>query len=177
MASRLLNIIESVKNNAGEEIYEKVISSYGSVEDKLTPTKQSKLVKGILNELESNCDQDMIAKIMKPCGHKCISNGKIAKAKEIYKKSESLEHFLELLNEQHIGGGLLYVKDGKIIAIYSECYCGLPKYVKGMPASLCNCSVGWLERLFSLVFEKELKVKKIHTVLEGASQCLFEIDM
>jgi len=81
------------------------------------------------------------------------------------------------LNEQHIGGGKLHIKDGKIIVIYTKCYCGLAKYVKDMPYEYCYCSTGWFERLFTSVLEKEVEVRKLQTITEGYDKCVFEINI
>lgn len=175
MDKRVKNIFESIRENAGAEAYENIIKACGSLDDNATQKKQFQYVKCMLSEIENNYGSKFIAKIMKPCGHQYISNATINKAKATYKKSENLEDFLRLLNEQHIGGENLHIKGDKIIGIYNKCYCGFPKQIKGMSYEYCNCSAGWFEKLFSYVFEKNVEVKKIQTILEGSDKCVFEI--
>lgn len=177
MANKALRILESIRENTDAEVYDSMIKAYGVPEEKATPSKQFEYVKAMLCGLEHTCGAEATAKVMKPCGHQCISDGTIAKAKDVYKKAKNMDDFLNLLNERHIGGGKLHRKDGKIIGVYEKCYCGLPKYGKGMSPVYCNCSVGWFERLFSSVFEREVEVRKLQTILDGSDQCVFEITL
>lgn len=175
MLFKALQILESIKENAGYEAYENIIKSCGSLGDNATPNKQSEYVRDMLNELENAYGAEMAVKVMRPCGYQCITDGIIKKAKIEYKKSESLDDFLKRLNELHIGGGGLHISDGRIIGVYEKCYCGLPKYAKGLSPEYCNCSAGWFEKLFSEAIGKNVEVRKIKTILEGADQCLFQI--
>ena len=87
-----------------------------------------------------------------------------------------MSEFLRLLNDQYIGGGQLRIdENGKIIGTYLKCYCGIAKVIKVMPSCYCECSAGWFEKLFSEVFERRVEVKLIHTILDGYSECVFEI--
>jgi predicted hydrocarbon binding protein len=164
MPNRIERILESIKTNAGEEIYERVISTCGETD-----------IKAILFELEKYCGAEGISNVMKPCGYQCISSNMIKRAKAIYKASKNLEDFLRLMNDERIGGGKLHLKDGKIIGIYEKCYCGLAKKVKDLSPLFCYCSEGWYEQLFSSVFEKPVEVKKLQTILDGSIKCEFEI--
>jgi predicted hydrocarbon binding protein len=177
MGNKALQILDSIKGNIGIEVYDRIIRSCGVLDEKPTPTKQSQYVKSILYELEKICGEEMVAKVMKPCGYHCISKSIVARAKEIYMKSENIDHFLRLLNEEHIGGGKLHLKEDKIIGVYEKCYCGLPKLVKKMPSAYCNCSVGWLECLFSSVFKKKVSAIKIQSILDGSDKCVFEVSV
>ena len=175
MANKAQRILESVKINAGTEIYDNIINTYGILEEKASPNKQAKYIQDLLSDLENSCGSETVLKVMKPCGHQCISNTAIMKAKELYSKVESLEDLLKLLNENHIGGGKLHIKDRSIIGVYDSCYCGIAKQAKGLSACYCNCSAGWFEKLFSSVLEKDIEVKKLQTILGGSDQCIFEI--
>lgn len=55
MPNRIDRILESIKANAGNEIYENVIRACGVLDEKATPNRQSKYLKAMLNELESVC--------------------------------------------------------------------------------------------------------------------------
>ena len=39
----------------------------------------------------------------------------------------------------------------------------------------CECSAGWYMRLFSEVFEKNVTVKIVDTIVNEAKECTFEI--
>ena len=164
MSNRIERILESININAGIDIYERVKELCGESD-----------VKAILAELENACGGEVVTQVMKPCGQQCIPESFIARAKSIYAETDSIEDFLNLLNETRIGGGKLHIKDDKIIGIYEKCYCGLAKKVKGLSPLFCYCSEGWYERLFSSVLEKPVKAKKVRTILDGSDKCEFEI--
>ena len=176
MANKIHRVLESIKTNAGNEVYQSIIFACGTLDEKVTRGKQSDYLKCMLNELEKTCRAEVVINVMKPCGYQCISDNIIARARALYVKSSNLEDFMRLLNEQRIGGGKLHINDGKIIGIYEKCYCGLARSVKGLSPLYCNCSAGWYERLFSSIFEKKIKVKKVQTILDGSTMCVFEIN-
>jgi predicted hydrocarbon binding protein len=175
MANKVERVLESVNDKLCNEIYNDLISKIGTIEDKPTPVKQGRYMKSLLDELSLNHGIEITKKVMRPCGYQCISNKVINNAKLLFKESNNVEEFLKLLNENHIGGGNLHTKDNKIIAIYDRCYCGIPKSAKDLSPIYCECSAGWFEKLFSSVFEKEINVKRIDTILNGADRCTFEI--
>ena len=44
-----------------------------------------------------------------------------------------------------------------------------------MNKNYCECSAGWYKKLFSEVFEKDVSVKILNTIINGANECTFEI--
>ena len=44
-----------------------------------------------------------------------------------------------------------------------------------MNKTYCECSAGWYQKLFSEVFEREVSVKIVDTIVNGAAECTFEI--
>ena len=175
MGNQVEIILENIMSKAGREICASIVQSCGALGEKPTPARQAKYVSAVMRELPKSCDNTMICEIMQSCGYSCLSNGTILKAKKAYAESSDIKEFLDKLNEQHIGGGSLHISNGKIIGIYTKCYCGLAKASKNLSPDYCNCSVGWFKKLFSSVFEKEIIVKKVNTILDGANQCTFEI--
>lgn len=97
-------------------------------------------------------------------------------AKNIYEKSSTIDEFLVGMNDMGIGGGNLHVEQNKVIAIYKSCYCDIPHETKKLNPLYCQCSAGWLQRLFSEVFGKPVSVKIINTITNGANECAFKID-
>ncbi len=164
MTTRIDRILNSIKTIAGDNVYRRVAE-----------TCDTSNVKTMLDLLQNTSGADTVAKVMKPCGSQCISGNTITKSKSIYAGAKNLQDFLERLNERRIGGGHLYLRDGKIIGIYEKCYCGIAKATKDLSQLYCHCSAGWYDRLFSAVLEKPVEVKKICTILDGAKRCEFEI--
>lgn len=175
MANKVERVLESINDKLGNEIYNDLVSKVGTIGDKPTPVKQGRYMKSLLDELSSNYGIETTKKVMRPCGYQCISNKVIKTTKLFYMESDNIEEFLKRLNENHIGGGYLHTKDNKIIALYDRCYCGIPKSAENISSIYCECSAGWFEKLFSSVFGKEVDVKGIDTILNGADKCTFEI--
>jgi len=175
MSNKAERVLNSIKNSCSNEIYDDITLKIGGLSEKPSIAKQGKYIKALLEELSSRCGIETAEKIMRSCGHQCLSDKTIKTVKALYEKSENVPEFLKLLNDNHIGGGNLHMKDNKIIGVYDMCYCGIPKATKSMPPEYCECSAGWLEKLFSSAFEKEVTVKKIYTILKGDDKCTFEI--
>lgn len=175
LANRVDRILESIKTTTGIDNYNNIIKTCGVLTLKSTTKKQAKYVKEIMNEINKTQGEEAGEKILRPCGHQCISNSVIEKAKKLYQNSNSIDGFLQLLNEQRIGGGELHTKDGKIIGIYNACYCGIAKQAKDMSPVYCYCSAGWFEKLFSSILGDSVKVNKIQSILDGSDKCIFEI--
>lgn len=163
MPNRIQRIIESIKANAGKDIYERIKNTCGETD-----------VKAILAELEKACGAEGVAQVMKPCGYQCIPDSFITRVQALHAESKDLDDFLRLMNEKNIGGKF-HIKDGKIIGIYEKCYCGLAKKVKGLSPLFCYCAEGWYEKLFSSVLGKPVVAKKLRTILDGSGRCEFEI--
>lgn len=177
MANRIERVLKNIHDNCGNDIYNELVAKVGMIGEKPTPIKQAKYMKSLLDEFSSNYGIETTEKVMRPCGYQCISKKTIKTAKLLYEKSDNTEEFLKLLNDNRIGGGYLHIKDNKIIGIYDKCICGIPKSVKDISPTYCECSAGWFEKLFSSVFKKEVMVKKVDTVLNGADKCTFEISI
>ena len=175
MGNKVETILERVKLRVGEKAYNNIINDCGELGEKPTLTKQAKYTSEIINAISKYCNNAEIREIMQPCGYNCISNSTIEKAKNIYAKTPDIRDFLLKLNEQHIGGGNLHIDNDKIIGVYLKCYCGLAKASKNLSSDYCNCSAGWFKKLFSSVFDKDVEVEKMNTILDGADQCIFEI--
>jgi len=175
MANKVDRILESIKTTIGTDGYNSIVADCGVLDLNATPNKQAKYIKKVMDKIIETQGEEVAEKVMKPCGYQCISASIIEKAKKLYEKSGNIDGFLQLLNEQHIGGGHLHTKDGKIIGVYNTCYCGLAKQAKDMSPAYCYCSTGWFEKLFSSVLRSPVKVKKIQSILGGADKCIFEI--
>jgi predicted ArsR family transcriptional regulator len=170
-------ILENIKKNVKEKEYKKILDACGELGEKPTPIQQGKYVKKLMDQLKTVYDREKITAIMQPCGYNCISDGTIERARKFYKNCSNVDDFLQKLNEQHIGGGNLRRKGNIITGIYTQCYCGLAKNAKELSPEYCNCSIGWFKKLFTSILEKEIPVKKIHTILDGEKECVFEMNI
>ena len=165
-AKRILDHMDSEKVVA-------VCTEIGNITDNATPLRQARYINEILNTAERK--EICMTDTMRKCGGCCLSENAVKIAKKLYKKSSNIAEFLEYLNEADIGGRNLHISDGKIIAIYKKCYCNIPKKIENMNKIYCECSAGWYMRLFSEIFEKNVTVKIVDTIVNGAKECTFEI--
>ena len=168
-----MNKAKRLIENMDTESVSAICSEIGTIDENATPLKQARYINDILNTADKKgiCMTDT----MRKCGGCCISANALKIAKKLYAKSNSIAEILDLLNEADIGGRNLHISDNKIIAVYTKCYCNIPKKITGMNKNYCECSAGWYKKLFSEVFEKTVSVKILNTILNGAEECTFEI--
>ncbi|MGN0664996.1 MAG: DUF6144 family protein [Huintestinicola sp.] len=168
-----MNKAARVINNMDPETASAICSEIGPIGENATPLKQARYINAILNAADEM--NICITDTMRKCGGCCLSANAVKTAKKLYAGSESIEEFLTMLNDADIGGKNLHLSDGRIIAVYKKCYCNIPKKITGMNKQYCECSAGWYMKLFSEVFEKNVTVKIVDTIVDGADECTFEI--
>lgn len=168
-----MNKAKRIMDNMDRENAAAISSVIGTIDENATPLKQARYINDILNTAENM--NICMTNTMRKCGGCCLSANAVRIAKKLYAKSDNITEFLNLLNEADIGGRNLHISDGKIIAVYKKCYCNIPKKVDNLNKNYCECSAGWYMRLFSEVFEKKVNVEIVDTIVNGASECTFEI--
>ncbi len=168
-----MNKAKRIIDNMDRENAAAISSVIGTIDENATPLKQARYINDILNTAENM--NICMTNTMRKCGGCCLSANAVRIAKKLYAKSDNITEFLNLLNEADIGGRNLHISDGKIIAVYKKCYCNIPKKVDNLNKNYCECSAGWYMRLFSEVFEKKVNVEIVDTIVNGASECTFEI--
>ena len=168
-----MNKAKRIIDNMNRENAAAISSVIGTINENATPLKQARYINDILNTAENM--NICMTNTMRKCGGCCLSANAVRIAKKLYAKSDNITEFLNLLNEADIGGRNLHISDGKIIAVYKKCYCNIPKKVDNLNKNYCECSAGWYMRLFSEVFEKKVNVEIVDTIVNGASECTFEI--
>ena len=168
-----VNKAKRIIDNVEKENAVVICSQIGTIDEKATPLKQARYINDILNVTEKM--NICMTNTMRKCGGCCLSANAVKISKKLYAKSNNLTEFLNLLNEADIGGKNLHISGDKIIAVYKKCYCNIPKKVENLNKNYCECSAGWYMRLFSEVFEKNVNVEIVDTIVNGASECTFEI--
>lgn len=170
-----MNKAKRILDNMDKENAVAICSKIGTIDEKATPLKQARYINDILNVTEKM--NMCMTNTMRKCGGSCLSANAVKIAKKLYAKSDNITEFINLLNEADIGGKNLHISGDKIIAVYKKCYCNIPKKVEDLNKNYCECSAGWYMRLFSEVFEKKVTVKIVDTIVNGASECTFEISL
>lgn len=167
--NKALRILQNMDEPASAAIRARI----GDIDAAATPRKQAAYIHQLLNTACDLCI-DMTAP-MRRCGGQCLSASAVKTAKKLRAKAGDTAEFLRLLNEADIGGRHLRLEPGLIIAVYTQCYCNIPKAAKQLNPRYCECSAGWYQRLFTEAFGKPVRVRILETIVGGASQCTFEI--
>ncbi|MBE5959829.1 MAG: hypothetical protein E7256_00345 [Lachnospiraceae bacterium] len=176
MDNRVVRLMENCKRIYGEEEYAKQVERLGGFKEDMTPKEQAAFINAFIRENKAQDDGKQVVETLRACGHECLSNRTISLGKKLYKESKTMKEFLEALNDRCIGGGYLHLEgEGKIIGLYKDCYCTIPKQIRKMDPTYCECSAGWYEHFFSQVLETKVNVTKLGTILNGAHRCTFEI--
>ncbi|MDE7223222.1 MAG: hypothetical protein K2O34_05520 [Acetatifactor sp.] len=152
-----------------------VAAALGDIPENADSSKQAQYINDLLNYAEAN--NISMQNTMQKCGGSCLTKEVIDLAKNIYEKSSSIDQFLADMNDIGIGGKNLHTENGKIVAIYKNCYCDIPYKTQNLHMSYCQCSAGWFYHLFSEIFGKPVSVEIVDTITNGAKECTFVIEV
>jgi predicted ArsR family transcriptional regulator len=124
--------------------------------------------------LNEHVDEKTRAKIREQCGRQCQSQSFIKKAKNIYKKSNDVDEFLDKLGQIYKH---LHRKEDGIYIIYPKCYCSqVNKIPRGqLSVTYCNCSCGWTKALFEGALGRPVEVTMEKSIIKGDDQCKFRV--
>lgn len=169
-----MNKATRILSNMASDNMAVITAVLGDIAESADIGMQAQYINDLLDYAETH--SILMQNVMQKCGGGCLGKETVEIVKGIYVKSANVEQFLTELNEIGIGGGNLHIENGKIIAVYRNCYCDIPYEAKKMNPLYCQCSAGWFLHLFSQVFEKSVSVKIIDTITNGADECTFQID-
>jgi len=124
--------------------------------------------------LDEHVDEETRAKVLEQCGRQCQSQSFIKKARDIYRKSENIDEFLDNFRQvyKHLH------RDGdEVHIVYPKCYCShVNKIPSGkLSATYCNCSRGWAQALFEGALGRPVEVIMEESIVKGDKQCKFRI--
>ena len=178
---RFARILEQETN---KEVSEKVMQDADKYE-KGNYAEKAAWWRGAIERLEKEVGKETAIKIMESCGRKCCGGTYRKLAEKYWKESESVEDFLDKLNNYvwhgqvvGIGGGGLKLKDERtIIGGYDRCYCGQVKQTKEpFPTDIyCRCSARWFKQFFESALGREVEVDILQSIITGADSCEFII--
>jgi predicted hydrocarbon binding protein len=124
--------------------------------------------------LDENVDEKTIAKVLEQCGRQCQSESFVKKARDIYKRSKSMNEFLDSFSKvyKHLHG-----EGNNVYIVYPKCYCSfVNKIPQGkLSATYCNCSRGWTKALFEGALGRPVEVVMEKSIVKGDDQCKFRI--
>jgi len=192
--SKKHGMIESIERQidffAGEDVRRKVMEGSDKITEKTNKKKIAMFVKAAMERLDASVDEETRIKIMENCGYACAKINRKAIDKFIAKrrKFKTLDDFLEAEQRNPSVGTRLERQGCMVYQFYTpqsftrpvRCYCGL---LRGLPAdetvslSYCQCSKGFVEKVWEAILEKPVKVDLLQSVVSGAKECKFAIHL
>ncbi len=191
MPKRHLAMINELGRNleelAGENARKKVLKGSKNLAAVLDPKEIAMWVKEAMERLDKLVDEKTRIRVMEECGRSCAESSEtieIVLAKR--RKYKTLDRFLEA-EKRKLLPGMRLEREGKILFQYYmpqsfspplRCFCSL---FEGFPAgenispTYCQCSKGFVMKMWESILGKPVKVDVIATSLEGAEECKFKI--
>jgi len=129
-------------------------------------------LKDFLANVEKNLPDSTRQILFRENGRACARRGAIKTAQAA---NGDLDKFLNTL-QKWIGAQNIVRDKNTITVIYEHCYCPVVKHPElHPPADYCQCSVGWLEEMFSAVCGKTVSVRLVSSIINGAGHCEFTV--
>lgn len=167
---------QSLAAHVDHDIQAKLMQGCGVYDTIASPVKKARWIKGLMERLEEDVGEAVARKVMEGCGRQCISRSVLEKARKHWRQAETIDDFLDRLNQAHIGGGSLRREGNVIYGSYGRCYCGSVSQAREpIPSTYCYCSCGWYKMLFETVLERPVEVELLSSIAQGADACRFAI--
>jgi len=134
-------------------------------------------VASLLSSLDANLSQDRIKSILKSCAEAHYEHLSMDMLLKPY--VGNIESFIDFL-EKTWGWRISYNKLARtIIANENKSYCVCPMIKTPNPiaySTMCYCSEGFAEKMFSVVLELPVSASIISSVLRGDNCCIYRIE-
>jgi hypothetical protein len=192
MAKKHMRMIEELGRHldhfAGEKTGKKVLEGSEDLEASSDSERIAMWVKGAMERLDAAAGIKTRNAVMEQCGRNCaeVNHGTVDRVVAKRKKYKSLDEFLDA-EKKKLLPGMRLERDGRILYQYytprsfsppMRCFCSL---LRGLPAqesvspTYCQCSRGFVLRMWERVLGKLVKVEVVATVVTGAEECQFKI--
>ncbi len=168
------------------EIKDKVLEGWQRVGE-FSKEELSHWLKGVIERLDALVDEPMREQLMERCGHECADmNSAVESAIEKRKQFSSLDEYLEA--EQQVAyTGYKVERDGQILYVYyrpgdigKKCFCSLWHGLRddeNVSLTWCNCSRSHVEKIWSGVLGKPVKVELLESRIVGSQECKFAVHL
>ncbi len=134
-------------------------------------------LKTLLESMDKNLDEETRLKIFKETGTFCAKAHATELFKEIKTQTNDINELMTMLNEKLKGTTWELVDDGKLKVTYERCFCPIVGYGLHKSEVQCDCSIGWLKKNLEILFNKDVAIKLVDSVLRGGSKCEFLVDI
>ena len=194
MARKHLAAIKNIGHNlahfAGEKAKEEVLEGSEKLAKVSDPTQIALWVQGAIERLDRTVDKQTRTRIMEECGYACAEANRKAIDQVLAKRKKyrSLDEFLEAEKARPLPG-MRFEKKGKTLYQYyapqsfrhpMRCFCSL---LRGLPSeetvsvTYCQCSKGFVQKMWDRVLGKPVKVEVLETAVTGAKECKFKVNL
>jgi len=130
----------------------------------------------LLAALDANLPPETRATILQACA--AAHYRSIAMDELVSQYRGNVEGFLQVLSEKLLWK-VAYDREAQVITAdenKSACVCPLMQKNLGMASpTLCHCSEGFAERMFSAVAERPVKARVTSSILRGDKSCVYSI--
>jgi predicted hydrocarbon binding protein len=185
----IANLKRHLEHFAGEKAKEKVLEGSGKLAKVSDPAQVALWVQGAMKRLDRTVEKKTRARIMEECGYACAEANRKAIDQVVAKRKKyrSLEDFLEAEKAKPLPG-MRFEAKGKVLYQYympqsfrypMRCFCGL---LRGLPPeetvseTYCQCSKGFIQKMWERVLGKPVKVEVLETAVTGARECKFKVN-
>lgn len=138
-----------------------------------------------MDVLDGNLDDETRKKIMMENGKACFRNWRKETGQPV--KQTTLEKFTEWVKNNvkddsfRVEGNTIYFQftsaaETGLPSDEGQCLCSLVETKpKGLSATYCLCSVGYVKEWYDQLFGKSVEVELVDSVLMGGKRCRFKI--
>jgi hypothetical protein len=176
MPFRVQRFEQSLAARVDDDVRAKLIAGCEAYDAIKSPAKKARWIKGLMERLEEEVGEAVAREVMEGCGRQCISRRVLKKAQKCWREAETIDDFLDSLNQARLGGGSLRREGNTIYGSYGRCYCGAVSQAREpVQSTYCYCSCGWYKMLFETVLGHPVEVELLGSIAQGAEACRFVI--
>jgi hypothetical protein len=173
-------IYNSIKDELGDDIANKLFPEYVTLPNKMVAEKQAMLGKVLMERMDIELSKDDIKKVRhsRCCNIPKNHVEEIIRLKNKYNNiDEILEKYLEFITPGYIN------KADNIITMsfgYEHCLCGMFRKLDSFildSKSWCECCNGHVIKIFKFICDKDVTCEIKETITCGGKECSFVINI
>lgn len=147
-------------------------------------------IRHMMTNMDGMLDPATKMALMQACGRSCYV-GAFGVASDVKSSPEAADQYVQALEgagykiERSAGGVLVHFSWGRnhqnpqgLIIQDGYCMCPIVEpIIKGLSATYCNCSAGYVREFFERRVGRPVKVEVVETLQTGANDCRFKVEI
>lgn len=147
-------------------------------------------IKHMMTNMDSILDPETKMALMQACGRSCYLRA-FGVASDVKASPEAADQYIQALEgagykvERNAAGVLVHFSWGRnhqnpqgLIIQDGYCMCPIVEPIlKGLSATYCNCSAGYVREFFERRVGRPVKVEVVETLQTGADDCRFNVEI